>query len=235
MIPAPLPPMRDDHKRIAVAGALTVLVFLSALWLFLAVDSCPGHRALRASLTALLTEISPGTEDSLEEPLSSETVVYVLGGSHKDLEQRFKTAAALCRQGPCGRIVLFSAPGAAEYEPALGRNLTNDEWQIKKLTGLGVPREVLDPVSFKKGIFGTFTEATGLSALAAQRGYKRILLVTSQFHTRRTWITFSKTFAKRNIAISIQAAHDSVTLGELLSEYLKYLIYKDILLPTYRG
>jgi len=226
--------MRDDKKRIAVAGALGVLVFLSALWLFLAVDSIPGHRALRASLTALLTQVSPGTEDSLEEPLSSETVVYVLGGSHKDLKQRFNTAAALWRQGPCGSIVLFSAPGVAEYEPESGRSLTNDEWQIKKLTGLGVPREVLDPVSFKKGIFGTFTEAKGLSVLAAQRGYKRILLVTSQFHTRRTWITFSKTFAKRNIAISIRAAHDSVTLGELLSEYLKYLIYKDILLPTYR-
>lgn len=221
-------------KKVFLLYGLSVLVLFSALWLFLSVESIPGHNELKAYLIKQLTEVNPVPDKPREGPSQSDAVVYVLGGSQKDLKERFTSAVALCKQGPCSRILLFNEPGITEYDPELSRNLTNGEWSIKKMTGLGVKRESLELVSFKKGIFGTFTEAKGLSDIAAQRGYKRIILVTSQCHTKRTWITFSKTFAKKNIALSIQAAHDSVKLRDLLYEYSKFVIYKYILLPNYR-
>ena len=127
----------------------------------------------------------------------------------------------------------MSVPGITEFDPSLGRNLTNDEWAIKQLTGFGVSKEDVEQVSLKKGPLGTFTEAKDISEIASKRGYKRLILVTSQYHTKRTWITFSKMSENRNITLSIYPANDPVGLHSLLYEYLKLVLYKNIVLPYY--
>lgn len=225
--------LQGDHiKKILVRCGLIVLVLCTSAGLFLA-DIIPGRSELKASLAAILTEAPAVKEKAQKEIISSDMVIYVLGGSHKNMEERFKAVAMLCNKGSCSRILLFSEPGITKYDPSLGRNPTNDEWAIKELTGLGVKREILEPVAFKNGLFGTLTEAAGLADIAAQRNYKHVILVTSQYHTKRTWITFSRIFEKQNIALSIYAANDSDRLRSLLYEYVKLVLYKDIILPNF--
>ncbi|MBW1720052.1 MAG: hypothetical protein JRJ43_10940 [Deltaproteobacteria bacterium] len=85
--------------------------------------------------------------------------IYVLGGSQTNLELKYKTASELYHKGICKRIWILSRPGITEYNVSLGRNLTNNEWSILKLTEFGVPEECIEPIKINEGFFGTFTEA----------------------------------------------------------------------------
>jgi len=105
--------------------------------------------------------------------------IYVLGGSQTGLELKYKTASELYHKGICKRIWILSSPGITEYSVSLGRNLTNNEWSILKLTEFGVPNECIEPIKVKKGFFGTFTEAKGISSLIENRGYRSLLLISS--------------------------------------------------------
>ena len=224
--------MKQIRKIFLVFGIGFVVLFL-ALWLFFPFKRIPGHNELRTYLATQLTKVIPAQYNSYKDSAQSNTVIYVLGGSQKSLKGRLKTASQLNHQGLSRRILLVSRPGITEYDLDLHRNLTNDEWSIKQLTGLGVKPEDIELVSFEKCLFGTLTEANGLSEIAGLRGYKKIILVTSQCHTKRTWITFSKAFEHRNISIAIYAANDPVGLRSLFYEYLKLALYKNIILPNY--
>ena len=52
--------------------------------------------------------------------------IYILGGSQRSLEFKYKTAAQLFHKGMCKRIWILSRPGKTEYSTALVRNLTNN-------------------------------------------------------------------------------------------------------------
>ncbi len=187
-----------------------------------------------------LTKIEPLTENSYNSTLKSRNILYVLGGTQKSLKKKFKTAAELYNRGLCKKILILSAPGIIEYDPRLGRKLTNDEWAINKLVELGVRKEDIEPVSLEKGFFGTFTEAKGISALVLKRGYKHLILVTSPYHTMRTWVTFSKFLKDRGITLYIYASNtlyiyasnDNIGLHNLLLEYFKLLLYKNFVLHS---
>ncbi len=204
-----------------------------AYWSFFSAESIPLHNELKAYLIKQLTRVNTLPDNVHEGPTNSDTVIYVLGGSQKSLKMRLKTAADLYQQGFSNRILLLSEPGITEYDLSLGRNLTNDEWSLKQLAGHSVKRKDIELVSFKKEFFGTLREAKGLSEISALRGYKHVILVTSQYHTKRTWITFARMFKNRNITLSIYAADDPVRLRSLLYEYLKFVLYKNIFLPFY--
>lgn len=193
----------------------------------------PGQKEFKVHLTKQLTRVEPLRQTSHKGSSRSNSVIYVLGGSQKSLKARFETAARLAHQGLSKRILILSEPGITEYDPLLGRNLTNDEWAVKQLTGLGIKKGDIELVTPKKGFFGTLSEARDISEIASKRDYKRLILVTSQYHTKRTSITFSKVFENRNISIAIYAANDPVLLRGLLYEYLKLVLYKNIVLPYY--
>ncbi|HDL01052.1 MAG TPA: hypothetical protein ENH23_02340, partial [candidate division Zixibacteria bacterium] len=142
------------------AGAFTV--FLS-LCLFLTVETIPGHKELKIALMERLVRIEHVPDTSYKSPSNSNNVIYVLGGSQDSLNNKFKTAADLYRRGVCKKILFLSRPGITQYDALPGRNLTNDEWVMKRLVALGVKKEDVEPVSLKKGFFGTFTEAKGVS------------------------------------------------------------------------
>jgi uncharacterized SAM-binding protein YcdF (DUF218 family) len=70
----------------------------------------------------------------------------------------------------------------------------------------GVPMESI--VKFPHRAANTREEAEALKALVANRGWRRVLIVTSNYHTRRTRFIFSRVFPS-NVAVRVSAAHDS--------------------------
>ena len=116
--------------------------------------------------------------------------IYVLGGSQRSLEFKYKTAADLFHQGISKRIWILSRPGKTEFSRSLGRNLTNDEWSVLKLKEFGVPEENVEAIKIEDGFFGTFSEAKDISSLLKSRGYKDIVLISSDYHTKRIKISF---------------------------------------------
>ena len=70
----------------------------------------------------------------------------------------------------------------------------------------GVPMESI--VKFPQRAANTREEAEALKGLVANRGWRRVLIVTSNYHTRRTRFIFDRVFPS-NVTVRVSAAHDS--------------------------
>ncbi|MEA3435258.1 MAG: YdcF family protein [Thermodesulfobacteriota bacterium] len=174
-------------------------------------------------------------------PLPSGTkvdAIYVLGGSQTSLELKYKTASELYHKGICKRIWILSRSGITEYSASMGRNLTNNEWSILKLTEFGVPAECIEPIKINEGFFGTFTEAKGISSLIKKQGYKSLLLIASPEHLYRAEISFDNFLKDQNISIyacpvksgfyltGVKGSSGRVLLRDLLLEFIKLKVYQ---------
>jgi uncharacterized SAM-binding protein YcdF (DUF218 family) len=169
-------------------------------------------------------------------------VIYVLGGSQTSLEHKYKKASELYHKGICKRIWILSRPGITEYSVSLGRNLTNNEWSILKLTEFGVPTECIEPIKANEGFFGTFSEAKGISSLIKKQGFKSLLLISSPEHLYRAEISFDNFLKDQNLSIyacpvksgfyltGVEASGESdVSLVDLLVEFIKLKVYQYLL------
>jgi len=161
----------------------------------------------------------------------SETMIYVLGSAQERLKHHYRTAAALYKEGVADRIYILSRPGITEFSPKLLRNLTNDEWSVRELGTLGVPAGDVEAVPVPSGFFGTFCEGSRISRFARERGYRRLVLVSSPHHARRVHLTFSH-FAGATMEVYVPASSDPASLGTLFAEYGKYVWYRRVLIPV---
>jgi len=145
------------------------------------------------------------------------------------VEFKYRTAADLFHQGTSRRIWILSRPGKTEFSRSLGRNLTNDEWSVLKLKEFGVPPENVEPIKLKEGFFGTFTEAEGISSLLKNNGYKNILLISSDDHTKRIKICFNNFLKEQAASVYIQASGERILLRHAIVEFIKLKIYQYLL------
>ncbi len=174
---------KHQFKKVLLLLGTSFLILFLALWLFIPVESIPGYKELKHSLLGRLVVVYPLKNDGCQGKTKPNTVLYVLGGTQTSLIYKFKIVADLYHRGLCKKILLLSGPGMTEYDPLLGRNLTNNEWAVKQLAGRGIKKEDIELLSLEKGFFGTLTEAKGISDIAAKRRYERVILVTSPHHT----------------------------------------------------
>ena len=179
---------------------------------------------VRARLLVHLCEVHPVPS------AASADVIYVLGGGQSSLEKRFPVAASLYKDQIARRVLILSRPGITEYSAGLGRNLTNDEWAYGKLSELGISRLDIETVPVEKSFFGTLSEAAALSNLVKSRGYTTLILVTSDYHTKRVWKSFSKLMEHADVTLYIYTAADPATILNLTRELAKLLVYRIFLL-----
>ena len=90
--------------------------------------------------------------------------------------------------------------------------------------------------SLSGGATSTFDKAEDTRALAMQEGWKRIILVTDEFHTRRSLLAFKKVFVDSKTLVQIAGAPNEVFAVDdwwqsdrgilaYLGETVKYPIY----------
>ena len=161
----------------------------------------------------------------------SDTMIYVLGGTQSLLKYHFQIAADIFSKGIARKVYILSRPGITEYNKELMRNMTNDEWSVRKLGEMGVPPKDVEAIPVPSSIFGTLSEGRRISRFAKEKGYKRIILISSSHHTRRVLITFS-CFMNKSIEIYIYGSRDYADMGTIIVEYAKYILYRSILIPA---
>jgi uncharacterized SAM-binding protein YcdF (DUF218 family) len=168
---------------LALAGAVIGLTRLRALlWVLL---------ALLASSVLVLEHtrlVNPGLMQGVirADPLQPADAVVVLAAAAQkdgelavDMQYRVLKAYELLGQGFAPRMVLTQQdPPVPSTRPAI-------EAQMKAL-GLDFPIDEVAPVA------NTHDEAFRVAELARERGWKRVLLVTSPLHTRRAGAVFEK-------------------------------------------
>lgn len=191
------------------------------------------YKSLSYSLAMKLVMEKPMPVGFSKQESKNTTLIYVLGGNQDSLISRFRKASSLYHQGFSKKILILSRPGITEFNQELGRNLTNDEWSIRELEKLNVRKEDIEPASVKKGIFGTLSEAKDLSDIVRKKGCHRLILVTSNYHTRRVFTTFSKYASNNSLEIFIYGSNDTAGLGDLFIEYFKLFMYSNFAIPAY--
>lgn len=223
-------------KRCVLAGGVLLLFFIIIgvmLWKYQGISEIsPLKPALR---DVIVNRLHPD-DRSVYTPESDhsngyQSILYVLGGTQCSLVHKFRAASHLYHAGASEKIMVLHSPGVTAFDAALQRNLTNDEWAVKQLTGLGVHQYDIEFIHVKDGYFGTLTEAKTVRDLLEIRDVQRLVLVCSSYHGRRVQNTFSTLLTGSDLDIMICPAEEEVGLGGLLIEYGKVVLYEMILLP----
>jgi uncharacterized SAM-binding protein YcdF (DUF218 family) len=134
-------------------------------------------------------------------PLQQADAIAVLSGAAA-YKERTRHAAELFKAGRARRIVLTNDNYKGGYSQAEERNPFYYELETAELVRLGVPKDRIDVVL--EPVDGTFAETKVLLRHAESNGLKSILVVTSAYHSRRTWWTFRKVFKGSSLVVGIE-------------------------------
>jgi len=160
--------------------------------------------------------------------------IYVLGGAQKSLKLKFCTAADLYQKGGY-KLMFADSKGLTEYDRHLDRNLTNNEWTVRQLAGLGVKDEDISFIKLQNGFFGTLREAKSLKTICIERRIQKLLLVCSAYHRKRVQSTFSMIFENSGVDIDIHTVDEHIGLMGLIIEHVKLIFYDTVLIPLTRN
>jgi uncharacterized SAM-binding protein YcdF (DUF218 family) len=155
-----------------------------------------------------------------DSPVRSDAIV-LLAGDHKG---RAPAAAMLYRDGYAPLVILTNDGLLSGWSAKYNRNLYQIEWAEEELVELGVPREKILKLPF-------YGSSTMFDALAVKRylfrsGMKKIIVVTSDYHTRRALWTFRHALKVYTTDIGIFPAPSfGIGAQSLALEYGKFGYY----------
>jgi uncharacterized SAM-binding protein YcdF (DUF218 family) len=139
-----------------------------------------------------------------EDPLEAADAIFVLAGGRVD---RWLEGVELFRERHAPAIVL--SPGRQEKaEIALRakgiRFPTEAEAARDAMLQLGVPPEAVQIMA--GSVDNTAQEAEAFRHLAAHHGWRRVIVVTSGYHTRRTAFAFRREIDESAVRLMIRAS-----------------------------
>jgi uncharacterized SAM-binding protein YcdF (DUF218 family) len=174
---------RRTSERGGIVGTLIALLFLAAFCLLL---YWVRHPILRYAAESWVVDAPAAHADAI-----------LLLGDDNFYADRATRAAELIRQG------------AAPVVVASGRRLRPSagivELMQHDLIERGVPKEKILPLA--QDADNTEEEAAALSKFCVERHFRSVILVTSNYHTRRARYIFENTFPS-SISISVASARD---------------------------
>ena len=195
-----------------LAGTLTLVLAGGLLWM-------TGHCLLRGMVRWL---------DVGQRPRQSEYLMLLNG----DNETRPFAAAALVKAG-FARHVLLTKVAPSPYAVELGM-LSAPEVAQRVLLERGVPTAAVTILPVVAST--TYNEAEALAAFLKDRPKTRVLVVTSDYHTRRSRWAFARALGEQADQLSffsaptdaLQTDHwwrDEAAFVAITSEYLKLAFY----------
>jgi len=171
----------------------------------------------------------------IDRPLQSADVIVVLAGTRAE---RWLEGVELYREKMAPTILLSSGRIEAAEEAIRSRGIRYPrEVDLMKdaMTQLGVPAS--DIQTFPESVDNTASEATLTRTLARERGWQRIIVVTSKYHTRRSLYAFERAFRGTGVQVQVRGTRfdgarperwwkQRADLRFVVSEYQKLLAYR---------
>jgi uncharacterized SAM-binding protein YcdF (DUF218 family) len=196
------------------------LVFkvISALLLFISV------------FAALSYICVPLMEDYLvvDRPIGHADALVLMAG---EMSTRLPTTAMLYREGKADKILLTNDGIFSAWSEIHQRNLFQVEWAEVRLLEERVPKEAIKKLAYTSR--GTFYDALNARSYILSHRIDKILIVTSDYHTRRSLWTFERVFRGYPIVIGLYPVKSKLITSPitgkikiLLIEYLKLVYYK---------
>lgn len=136
------------------------------------------------------------------DPRCEAEALYVLGGATFD---RGTFAAGLLRKG-CAPVAYCTGSNVPQSYKAEGRAMT--EALLTRAAAMKAGASAAQVLPFPYGT-STFEEAEAVLHHARSKGFRTIVVVTTDFHTRRVKKVFAKRFKGSGIRILVNAAPSS--------------------------
>jgi len=133
----------------------------------------------------------------VDDPVSPSDALVVLGDDNYAGDRSFH-AAELYREG--------MAPVVVASGRMLRRTTGIAEIMQHDLESFGIPTAAIVPLASRVG--NTREEAAEVTTLIRARGWKRIIIVTSNYHTRRTRFIYGRVLPS-NVTFRVSSARDS--------------------------
>jgi uncharacterized SAM-binding protein YcdF (DUF218 family) len=159
---------------------------------------------LLVSLAALAGCPYAGRYLIVEQPLHTADAIVVLAGSQVE---RWLEAVDLHRAGLAPTILM--SPG---YVDPLGDDLRGRGIRLPReidvhrdaMIQFGVPAAAIEIMPH--GYDNTADEAAGVRGIALSRGWQRLIVVTSKYHTRRSLFAFNREFRGTGIEVQVKGS-----------------------------
>ena len=138
-----------------------------------------------------------------EDPVRQADAIIVLGGTRAG---RWLEALDLYEERMAPHIVLSSDRADAtdfEFRQRGIRIPRTSDLVRDAMIKLGVPSEAVEVFPFP--LDNTAAEAEASLRLSVDRGWRRLLIVSSKYHTRRARFSFERTFRGSGIQIAVRA------------------------------
>jgi uncharacterized SAM-binding protein YcdF (DUF218 family) len=163
----------------------------------------------------------------VSDPLPKADAVVVMAGGR---DVRLPPVAALYKKGVAPQVLLTNDGIFASWSQKYQRNLYLVEWAREDLLEMGVPKDAMALLNYT--VSGTIHDA--LNTLAYVRTHPEIrslLVVTSDYHTRRTLWAFQRVFEGTEIQIGVYPVPDLSAswwrrTSVMYLEFLKYMYYR---------
>lgn len=157
----------------------------------------------------------------------------VLSGSSR-IAERNHFAAAMFREGRAPRIILTNDNQQLGWDKKEERNLFSYEWARRILLADGVPADRIEVLM--EPVTGTHEELEVVNKGIDPQQTHSLLLVTSAYHSRRTWWTAKRVFKDAPIELGLSTPVATFSpwswwlhrsgWGMVAGEYVKLAYYR---------
>ena len=162
-----------------------------------------------------------------EKVLEQADAIIVMAGNP---DQRLPPAARLYHEGKAPKILLTNDGVFSAWSRKHQRNLYQVEWALEDLLKKGVPEEDIVMLNYTDS--GSIRDVLNTRAYVLGRDdIESLLVVTSDYHTRRTLWTFMHVFADDDLEIGIYPVLSSSNniieeFRNFYLEFTKYIYYR---------
>lgn len=172
---------------------------------------------------------TPMLEDFLivDKPLSHADALVVMAGS---MSERLPAAVRLFREGISPEILLTNDGILSAWSDEQHRNLFHVEWAESELLGMQIPRKAIVKLAYTSS--GSIYDALNSRTEIIAKGIHSIIIVTSDYHSRRSLWIFEKVLRGHPVTVGVYPAKSAVSTSsdftkflELSREMIKYLYY----------
>lgn len=146
-------------------------------------------------VAAILVAAIAGEVLVVTVPVSKPDAIFSLTGHEWE---RLPSTAAIAQMQPAA-VVLLSAP-----EQVTKYNCNDCAHRVQNLADAGVPIERIHVLPVRGN--GTYWEAEAVQQYLKEHRLKRLLVVTSPYHTLRAYSTFAKVLSGTGVAVGVQPA-----------------------------
>ncbi|MBT1070289.1 YdcF family protein [Pelotalea chapellei] len=122
-----------------------------------------------------------------DTPVLSDAIILLAGS----MKERVPTAARLYLSGYAPKVFVSDDGVFSSWSAEYNRNLYQVEWAEEELVKLGVPRQAIIKLSYLGS--GTIYESMATKEEISRQGLRKIIVVTSDYHTCRAAWTFRHT------------------------------------------